>query len=96
MTQGLYIRSLVNTTINGTILNFLSGNNESTAINQQIMFEQYNGTASCYIVMKSLSNSTNPSIGVGSAATYFVSYNNTQVYSAIIPGSATMSVTSTS
>ena len=37
MTQGLYIRGLVNTTINGTALGPWAANNESTVINQQFL-----------------------------------------------------------
>ncbi len=53
MTQGLYIRAGtgVTTTLVGTALGWLSGTNETQTMNQQIMFEQNNGTASSFIIM---------------------------------------------
>ncbi len=52
-TGGLYIRagSSVTTTFAGTSLGWLSASNEVLSTNQQIMFEQNNGTASSFIIM---------------------------------------------
>jgi hypothetical protein len=51
LTTGLYIRGLVSTTFAGASYGIAGANQLTTAINQQIVFEQYNGVASSWIVM---------------------------------------------
>jgi hypothetical protein len=96
MTQGLYIRGLVNTTINGTTLGPWAANHESTVINQQIMIEQYNGTASCYITMKGQDVNTRPCVTIGTFRFYVSSHSNSNLFNYMDPGSTTWLTTSTS